>query len=63
MSNRSLSHIEFILPYYDAEMSIKNGYLSTYGLPEADDNEKIAPKDDFPSDNSIGTPGGNRTHN
>jgi hypothetical protein len=63
LSNRSLSHIEFILPYYDAEMSIKNGYLSTYGLPEADEKEKIAHTGDFPSDISFGTPGGNRTHN
>ena len=47
-----------ILPYEDAaaEMLITNDDLSTYGLLETDDNEKIAPKDDFPSDNSIGTP-------
>jgi hypothetical protein len=44
-------------------MSIKNGYLSTYGLPEADEKEKIAHTGDFPSDISFGTPGGNRTHN
>lgn len=34
------TRIEFNLPYYDAEMSIKNGYLSTYGLPEADEKKK-----------------------
>ena len=52
-----------ILPYEDAaaEMLITNDDLATYGLLETDDNEKIAPKDDFPSDNSIGTPSGTRT--
>ncbi len=34
------TRIEFNLPYYDAEMLIKNGYLSTYGLPEADEKKK-----------------------
>ena len=54
-----------ILPYEDAtaELLITNEDLTTYGLLETSENEKIALSSDFPSDNSAGTPGGNRTHN
>ncbi len=54
-----------ILPYEDAtaELLITNEDLTTYGLLETSENEKIALSSDFPSDNSAGTPDGNRTHN
>lgn len=54
-----------ILPFEDsaADMLITNEDLSTYGLLEINEKEKVAQTSDFPSDNSVGTPGGNRTHN
>ena len=54
-----------ILPYEDscAELKITDEDLTAYDLLETTENKKIALSSDFPSDNSIGTPDGNRTHN
>lgn len=46
-----------------ADLMITDADLATYELLESNENEKIAHTSDFPSDNSVGTPAGNRTRN
>lgn len=53
-----------ILPHANSsiDLQITNKDLETYGLLEPIKKEKTAQKDGFPSDNSVGVPGENRTH-